>query len=173
MLFRSPPPSPLLLQTIPRRLRTARMQYPGRGLRVAGGRRRQSATHCRRLRCPPCGAPCKEAPRAKPGPSQQRKEQDGGDNPSQPVLLRHDRRRAAGPDRYALAVTDGQSIFRNSIFLIKPEVSGNSSHESSIEDSAGELIPLLEFDGPQEARGNARGGGDFLQSDAPHFPFAL
>src|SRR4029077_7264030 len=106
------------------------------------------------------GAPGKEAPRAEPATSQQSKDNDGGDDPGQPGLLRRDHGGTAGPDWYTLAVADGQSIFRYTVFLIQPEIAGNGSDESSIEGPPGELIPLFVFDGLQEARGNARGGGN-------------
>ncbi len=119
------------------------------------------------------GPPGKEKPCAKPCDEQQQQDYHRSADPGDPGLVRDYRWRAACPDRHALAVTDSQGIFGDDIFFIEAQVTGHGSHKSAVKDSAGKLLPLFAFDGLQEARGNARGGGYLLESDAAHFPFAF
>lgn len=66
-----------------------------------------------------------------------------------------------------------ESIFRDQAIFVETKEARNCADESAIENAAGQLVPLLVFQSHKKSRRNARGGGNFFQRDASHFPLAF
>lgn len=148
-----------------RRLQDGGQRHAARGRRGRGSRRHRARFAG--------GAPRQQAPRAEPAACDERKNYSDGSEPGEPWPVRRDHGRTAGPHRNAGAVADREGIFRDGVLFVEPEETGHGAHEPAVEDAAGKLVPLLAFDGFQEARGNACGGGNFLESDTAQLPLAF
>ena len=66
-----------------------------------------------------------------------------------------------------------ESIFRDQAIFVETKEAGNCADKSAVENAPWQLVPLLIFQCYKKARGDARGGGNFFQRDASHFPLAF
>src|ERR1700733_7404094 len=66
-----------------------------------------------------------------------------------------------------------KGILRDEVVLVQTEKPCNCADKPAIENASGQLVPLLIFQCYKKARSDARGGGNFLQRDASHFPLAF
>jgi hypothetical protein len=66
-----------------------------------------------------------------------------------------------------------ESIFRDQAVFVETKEAGNCADKSTVKNAAGQLVPLLIFQCYKKARSDARGGGNFFQRDASHFPLAF
>jgi len=98
-------------------------------------------------------------------------EQRGGEKDRAPLARNFDGR--IGNDAGVGAMLGFESVFGDKAIFVEAEEAGDGADEAAIEDAAGELVPLVAFEGFEEAGADACGGGDFLEGDAAHFSFAL
>jgi hypothetical protein len=70
-------------------------------------------------------------------------------------------------------LANGESVFGQQAFLIQAQETPHGAHKSAIEDATGEAVPLLFFQGLEEARADACGSSNFLTGHPTHFPLAL
>lgn len=66
-----------------------------------------------------------------------------------------------------------QIVFGHEAIFVHAKIPRDGAEKAAIKDTARQLVPALVFDGFKEARINACGGGDLLQGDTAHLPFAL
>jgi hypothetical protein len=64
-----------------------------------------------------------------------------------------------------------QRVLGDEAILIESQKTRDRANESAIENPAGQLIPLIFFDGFEKTRADARGGGDLVKRNAAHFTF--
>src|SRR5580704_9073483 len=86
-----------------------------------------------------------------------------------PALLE----RSVGDNSGFRAAFGFQCIFRYKCVFVQAQEARNRAYKATIENSARQLIPLFVLQRHQETRSNARGGGNFFQGDAAHFPLAF
>src|ERR1700688_4821228 len=69
--------------------------------------------------------------------------------------------------------TAGEIVFGEQILFVQAEVLGDGADESAGETAAGELVPLLVFNGIKESGTDAGAGGQLSESDFAHFALAF
>ena len=77
----------------------------------------------------------------------------------------------------------GKIVLGEKGLLVEAEIAGDGANEASIENAAGQLVPVFIFEGFQEARANARRQGYFSGGTSrssrsrfrrsPKFPLAM
>ncbi len=66
-----------------------------------------------------------------------------------------------------------QVVLRQHVLFIEAEVARDSANKTTVEDAAGEFLPVLIFHRVEESRADARGSANLFERNLAHFALTL
>src|ERR1700689_388401 len=81
------------------------------------------------------------------------------------------RQQRLGPLCRRISFAGGQHVFGDEELFVEPQEASDGAHKTTIKYATGQMIPLLIFEGFEEAVPNARGSAYFVERHPAHFTF--